>query len=226
MKALFDEGNDYLDSFWPFAVRVIPKDASWTTIAIQDELRKTFDLRMPIHVLSVILRRIEKKNYILKQDDMYKLTESGYEYVSKMETNKEVERRLNKLCVSIQDYFAKKSVNLTNKQIRDMLTYFINKNIEYFSQYINPTIEARSNPQIADSNERYLLEYFEVADKQEPDIASSALAISFLTQTMFFRLWDFMRKNLTKQQLNYMTCSGSTSLTWEFLVLQLRKSQG
>ena len=191
MKALFDEGNDYLDSFWPFAVRVIPKDASWTTIAIQDELRKTFDLRMPIHVLSVILRRIEKKNYILKQDDMYKLTESGYEYVSKMETNKEVERRLNKLCVSIQDYFAKKSVNLTNKQIRDMLTYFINKNIEYFSQYINPTIEARSNPQIADSNERYLLEYFEVADKQEPDnfktlegmVMGSVLSVLLCVQT-------------------------------------------
>jgi tellurite resistance protein len=169
MKALFDEGNDYLDSFCPFALRVIPKDTSWTAFAIQDELRKVFDLKMPIHVLSIILKRTEKKKYVEKLKDTYKLTDYGCEYVSKMETDKEVERRLNKLWLSIQDYCAGKKVTLTNQQIRNLLTYFINRNIDYFSQYINPATKPQQTPKVNDSNERHLLEYFEVADKQEPD---------------------------------------------------------
>ena len=40
IKALYDEGRDYLDSFWPFAVRVIPSKEFVTPSLIQKNLRE------------------------------------------------------------------------------------------------------------------------------------------------------------------------------------------
>jgi hypothetical protein len=171
MKSLYDEGSDYLDSFWPLAIRVIPHDNFYSLTSVRKKLNEQLNLELPIHVLSAILAKAEKKNFILKTEDSYRLTPSGNEYVSKLETNKDVERRLNKLCLSIQAFCIAKDVALTEKQIRDMLTLFINKNLDYFAHYINPTVSEQVSPTLpSDSvNERCLLDYFEIIDKQDPD---------------------------------------------------------
>lgn len=171
MKSLFDEGNDYLDSFWPFAIRVIPYDTFCSLNTIQNNLTKQLNLDVPIHVLIAILARAEKRNFVSKTNESYRLTQSGKEYVSNLETNKDVERRLTKLCLSIQTFCSNKGVSLDEKQIKDMLTLFINKNIEYFAQYFNPTTSEKTSPtlQASNVNERCLLEYFEIIDKQDPE---------------------------------------------------------
>lgn len=40
IKALYDEGQDYLDSFWPFVVEAIPSNKSVTPRFIQKKLKE------------------------------------------------------------------------------------------------------------------------------------------------------------------------------------------
>lgn len=62
MKALYDEGQDYLDSFWPFAVMAIPSKTSVDINYIQGKLKERYNLIVPLHVIEVILSRAERKN--------------------------------------------------------------------------------------------------------------------------------------------------------------------
>lgn len=61
IKALYDEGEDYVDSFWPIVVRTIPSNQSVTPSFVQRNLRENCDLEIPLHVLDVILTRGKKR---------------------------------------------------------------------------------------------------------------------------------------------------------------------
>jgi hypothetical protein len=65
---------------------------------------------------------------------------------------------------------AKKEISLSQKHIKDMLLFFINKNIEYFAYYINPGAAEKPifHPKM-DGYEAVLIEYIDVADKEDPE---------------------------------------------------------
>jgi hypothetical protein len=67
IKALYDEGQDYIDSFWPFAVKVIPSGKSLDSSFIQRNLRARFNLEVPLHVIGVILARAERRGYVRQE---------------------------------------------------------------------------------------------------------------------------------------------------------------
>lgn len=176
IKALYDEGRDYIDSFWPFAVKVIPPKRSVTPSSIQKNLRKKFDLEVPLHVLGVILTRAERRNYIRQERvgptsaTKYKLTEAGLDYSTKLETDKEVGRRINALLESMRKFFEGKSVSLSLDQISESLVYFLHKNIDFLIECTNPSISLNVlAPPKFKGYDRYLLEYIKSADHQEPD---------------------------------------------------------
>ena len=175
IKTLYDEGRDYVDSFWPFAVKVIPPRKSVDSSSIQKNLREKFDLTVPLHVIGVILARAERRNYIRQERDeltnstKYRLTDAGLKYLFKLETDKEVERRINSLLESIKRFFEGKGIRLGSDQIRELLLYFVQRNIDFLIECINPSVSPRKIT-IPGSRgyDRYLLEYIESADKQEP----------------------------------------------------------
>ena len=176
IRALYDEGQDYIDSFWPFVVKVIPSNQSVRSRFIQTRLKNRFNLEVPLHVLGVILARAARGDYILHWrdklagDTKYRLTKAGIDYSAKLETEKEVDRRINALLESIRKFFEGKGVSLSLDKIRELLLYFLHKNVYFLMERINPSISSRElAPPRFKGFERYLLEYIISAEQQEPD---------------------------------------------------------
>lgn len=176
IKALYDEGRDYVDSFWPFAVRVIPSRKPVAPSLIQKNLRKRFNLEVPLHVLEIVLARAKRRNYIRQERDeptgnvKYGLTKAGLNYSTKLETDKEVDRRINALLESIRKFFEKESISLSLNQIRGLLLYFLQRNIDLLVERINPSVSLDvQRPSEFEGYDRYLLMYIKSADQQEPD---------------------------------------------------------
>jgi hypothetical protein len=175
MKALYDQGKDYLDSFWPFAIRVIPSERAVASDYVQKKLRQEYNLDVPIYVLDVILSRAEDYNYVRKElksggFPKYRLSPSGIDYVGKLESDKEVERRINALLNSMKKFFEEKDLSLSLEEIEKSIMTFTSKNLDLLIKYVNPSVELPEKaPQKLEANDKSLLEYVEFADQQEPD---------------------------------------------------------
>ena len=176
IKALYDEGEDYIDSFWPIVVKTIPSNQSVTSSFVQRKLRESCDLEAPLHVLEVILTRAERRKYLQHWTEpstditKYRLTSVGIDYSGKLETEKEVERRINALLESMRQFIEGKGVSLDLDKIRESLLYFVHKNIDFLAEYIAPskTLIKLTPPEFL-GFDRYLLEYIESAKVQKPD---------------------------------------------------------
>ncbi|MCD6448905.1 MAG: hypothetical protein J7L34_00130, partial [Thermotogaceae bacterium] len=94
IKSFYDEGEDYLDAFWPFVIRVIPPENFIHLKYIQDNVKLQFYLEIPLHVLQTILNRAKRRGFIKQERKQYKLLEEGRKYLDKFETDKEVEREI------------------------------------------------------------------------------------------------------------------------------------
>lgn len=176
IRALYDEGQDYIDSFWPFVVEIIQSNQSVTKKLIQTKLKKIFNLEVPLHVLSVILARAEKRGYIQHQRAepmnviQYSLTKAGLGYSTKLETRKEVDRRVYALLEDMKKFFKEKGLSLSYSKIQMLLLYFLKKNIDILIERINPSANlTKLDPRKFKDSDRYLVEYIESAEKQKPD---------------------------------------------------------
>lgn len=172
-KSLYDQGEDYIDAFWPLALRVFNINRKrLKLISIQDLIKNDLELNIPLHSLETILNRAEKNGYLAKQHrHHFEITESGLKYINNFKTNKEVERRLNALFIDIKD-FIKSKFNLQKEikeikiSILELITKNINLLIENFSldkQFI--TIVKTNNLDL----KNYLIEYIKIADREKPD---------------------------------------------------------
>ena len=97
IRSLYDQGEDYIDSFWPFVIKVLPPNKFADSDIIQRNLKEKFDIEMPLHVLRTVLNRARRRGYIEQKEKQYKLTKSGLEYLDKLEADREVERRITAL---------------------------------------------------------------------------------------------------------------------------------
>ena len=53
IKSLYDQGDDYIDSFWPFTIQVIDESKDSDTSYIQSKVLDTCGLSIPLHVLGI-----------------------------------------------------------------------------------------------------------------------------------------------------------------------------
>ncbi len=171
VKSLYDQGEDYVDSFWPFTIKVFPPHKPVNLEFIQKALKKIFDLRVPLHVLISILNRAKKKGFIAQRRGKYKVTDGGLKYLDKFETDKEVERRINSLFEDIRQSLNKQDGFLGSDQIHDVLLSFLLKNVESLIEFFNssaiPSEMAVLKPQ---GYEKYLIEYIKEAEQHKPEI--------------------------------------------------------
>jgi len=172
-KSLYDQGEDFIDAFWPLTLRVFNINRkSLKLISIQSLVKNDLELNIPLHSLETILNRAEKNGYLAKRHrHHFEITESGLKYINNFKTNKEVERKLNALFKDIKD-FIKSKFNL-EKEVKDIkisILELFNRNInllvEYFSlnkEYI-PVVKTSNS-----SLENYLIEYIKSADIEKPE---------------------------------------------------------
>lgn len=172
VKALYDQCEDYIDCFWPFAIRIIPADRSIEYELIQRRMEEEFELKTPLHVLRTILSRAKKKGYIEQERDarLYKLTEKGLNYLDTLESEKDVERRINALTEDIEQFFTKRNISLSLEETHDLLSSFIRRNIEPIINFINPCVESEDVFITKLSvHDKYIIEYIQSAEDQKPE---------------------------------------------------------
>jgi len=170
IKSLYDQGEDYIDSFWPFAIKAFPADRFLDSASIQRNLKKKFDLEMPLHVLGTILNRAKRRHYLKQEEKRYKLTGKGLEYRDTLETDKEVARRINALLEDMTQFFNERNKPLSRGEIGDLLVCFLHANIEPLIEFINPSALLRELAiRKLEAHGNLVIEYIQLAEQQKPE---------------------------------------------------------
>jgi len=165
--AFYDQGEDYIDSFLPFVLGAI-KDSP-NIKDIQSNLKRNYGMEMPSHVATNILNRATRKDYVACDKDRFKLTSQGSHYLGQLETEAEVERRLNALIDDIAIFFRENNTPMKENAIADLLYRFISENLQPLVECINP--DARVELKVKESGKKnnLLVRYITNAEKQKPD---------------------------------------------------------
>ena len=176
IKTLYDRGDDYIDSFWPLVLEVLPRPTQSTIEEIQDKINKQFNLKIELFLLKTIIGRARKKNYVefkLGVRPLYSISNKGSEYLQGLEAQDDVQRRINALTEDIRQYFDDHGSEITSERAVQLLTNFVANNLETLVGFLNPsaqpTIFARSTVPVAKSDEINLIEYLEQAKLNKPD---------------------------------------------------------
>lgn len=191
MKTLYDEGKDYIDAFWPFAIKVFPTDKAIDAVSLQVEIIDDSSLSMPIHVLNTVLKRATKRGLIerVNHSQNFRITELGIAYKDKLETNKDVDRQTNALLEDIKTYYAQKGIEKTCADINIQLKSFINNNIEPLLEILNSSLPPEAiAPRYHREDESLLLEYLNLAERQKPvqyDILQNMIFGSIIAAVLY-----------------------------------------
>ena len=208
IRSFYDKGQDYIDSFWPLVLSLLPADGAYVSLNnIQDGIEEKFRLNIPQHSLEIIATRATRKGYILRRDRAYRLTESGLNHRTILESEKEAERRINEL---LED--AKNHIELNHKlvfsleEIRTILQAFVHENlelVEWFCNTENGSKESTYNDALKD-HERALLDYFANVERAKPSIFKTLQDIIFgsiISVIVHSNLFSESNKQFKKTQI-------------------------
>jgi uncharacterized protein (DUF1778 family) len=165
--SFYDQGEDYIDSFLPFVLGAIKDSANIKDI--QSNLKQNYGIGMPSHVATNVLNRAKRKDYVAYDKERFKLTSQGTHYLGQLETETEVERRLNALISDIAIFFRENNTPMKEGAIADLLYRFISENLQLLVECINP--DAKVELSIKESSEKnnLLVRYIKNAEKQKPE---------------------------------------------------------
>lgn len=174
IRSFYDRGDDYVDSFWPLVLAVLPRNGSFLpSEEVQRKINSAYGLHIPQHSLSVISTRAKRKGFMVQQEWKFALTPQGVTYVDSLEPERDVERRINEL---IDDAFGflndKRQLAISKDEVSTLLRAFIAEHLELFEQYINPEAPAAEvrTISIQPIHEAALLEYFAEIERARPTL--------------------------------------------------------
>ncbi|MDP2930462.1 MAG: hypothetical protein Q8N56_02530 [bacterium] len=171
-KTLYEQKRDYIDTFYSFVLIILPEDRSPLNIgSIQTKVKDKFGLDIPEHSLKSIITRAKKKNYLIENKWNAKLTEKGIKYLELLESESEVNRRINELLEDIKIYLNETQLSL--EDINTIVLTFVNKNIYSLISFFNPVsdvIKVDIQKKKIRKYEDKLVQYFEIAEKQKPNL--------------------------------------------------------
>ncbi len=171
MKSLYDQGQDYLDAFWPFALRALPPAPAADAQAVRRGLARAFGLEIPLDVVKTILTRAKRKGYVRQDAGRYRLTPAGRDYVAQLETDTQVERRISALLGDIEQFFARRDMTLHGREVADLVLPFLQSNIAPLVEFLDPSAPVSSLAvHRPGAFERALVEYVEVVERERPDL--------------------------------------------------------
>jgi len=174
VKTLYEQGKDYIDSFWPFVLKVMPRDKTTLNLpAIQKGIRDNSGLDIPQYSLKSIITRAKRKGYMTQKKGRFWLTATGDNYLDALEPESTVERRINELLEDIRNYLNEQlGLSLTLSGTYDIVLSFIHENIDPLLEFCNPDSSIIELGLSKQGNSRYnsvLVNYFEIAKQRKPD---------------------------------------------------------
>lgn len=176
IKALYDQGHDYLDAFWPFALLSFPAQKQVDSEFVQKYLIKSHNLKIPLHVVEFILKRAVKRGVLEKgsQRGKFIITEKGSEHLESFETEKDVERRINYLLDDLLSFFLENDVSINHKELHELVLSFIQNNLEPLIAFLNLQMEfTLDDCTILNRHEHLLIEYIMHANLRRPEQCST-----------------------------------------------------
>jgi predicted nucleic acid-binding protein len=209
VKTLYEQGKDYIDSFWPFVLKIMPKDKTPLNLdSIQKEIKKNFGLDIPQHSLEIIITRAKRKDYMIQQKRQFRLTNQGDNYLNTLEPESEVERRINELLEDIKNYLNEQlRLSLTSNETYDVALFFIQENINSLVEFFNPDssiIQLNISKPKTNKYDDVLVNYFEIAKQRKPHLYYTLTDIvygSVISTTASSRDIDEMNKKFEHTQL-------------------------
>jgi len=170
-KSLYEQKEDYIDTFWPFVLKVLSRDESSLELVVQRNVKENFGLDIPQHTLKSIITRAKKKDYITVEKQQIRLTEKGTKYLDHLEPESDVNREINGLLEDIKNYLNEQiQVSLHIDEVRFIFSSFIYENIDLLVGFFNPGTEIKLHVS-RKRTRKYggeIARYFEVAEKQKP----------------------------------------------------------
>lgn len=224
-KTLHQEDKDYIETFLPFVLKVLPRNLSLLeVVSIQEKIEKDCGLCIPEHTLQTIITRAKRNDYAISEFGKTKLTNKGIEFLDSLESENNVSRRINDLLGDLRSYLNEPSLSLEG--VYNIILEFINENIEPIIEFFNPSGECKldaSRIKIHRYKER-IIEYLKLSEKQKPEywqtlndivygsVISTSVATSdiamidkkfkdlqiFLDSNFIFSLLDFDFPEITK----------------------------
>ena len=172
VKTLYEQGKDYIDSFWPFVLKVMPRDKTTLNLStIQKGIRDNSGLDIPQYSLKSIITRAKRKGYMTQKKGRFWLTAKGDNYLDALEPESAVERRINELLEDIRNYLNEQlGLSLTLSGSYDIVLSFIHENIDSLLEFCNPDSSIIALGLSRRSDSRYdsvLVSYFQIADQRK-----------------------------------------------------------
>lgn len=175
VKTLYDQGKDYVDSFWPFVLRVLPSDKSYLSFdAIQNNIKDKYGLDIPQHSLGTIITRAKRRGFMNQKEKRCTLTDNGFKYLSTLEPERDVDRRINEFIEDARNFLNENlHIPFSLDNTKDLIQAFIKEHIEFFEQFVNPesaTGQLGIRDKILRDYETMLLNYFTEVERSKPSI--------------------------------------------------------
>lgn len=175
VKTFYDQGKDYLDSFWPFILKALPQnDKNISLERLQGDIRERSGISIPIYSLVAILTRAKRKGFVDQNDKAVRLTTSGLNELKKLEPEHEVSRRINSLVEDARNYLKlNHGIELDAAHTLGLIQKFVIENSYLMGGLV--TGEGLTAPQDCfDGNgprewHFALLNYFKEIDRAKPD---------------------------------------------------------
>jgi len=139
VRTLYEKGRDYIDSFVPLVTSVVSQAATALDIdATGAEVKKAFGLDIPQQSLETIITRAKRRGFMRQSSGRISLTEEGQKYVRELESERDVERRINELLESGRAYLEKTSgLVLSVAEIRDSLEMITGEHLEAMEHFVS-----------------------------------------------------------------------------------------
>lgn len=181
IRCLFNKNEDYIDTFWPFIVNVLPTDKSGLTLEqIQSEISDKFKIFIPIHSLGIISTRAARKNYITRDKKKCSITDKGLEYINKLESERDESRRVNELIDDAKQYLLNHhKIDIPFEEVESIIELIIKQNLEIFEQFIGENGIQKPKKTFSNNYDNALIDYLFYVEKSKPNIFKTLQDIIF-----------------------------------------------
>lgn len=172
IKSFSQHDRDYLDSFWPLVLKVIPDSQKYSADKIKEELKNKYYLDIPSHVLDSILKRAKRQSLLETSKDgrMYNLLDKAKKEISKFEDESIINSQIEQFIDDIKLFLSKNNSFIEKEKILDIVLKFLNNNIFPLMQLFDPDEKYYPDYIYSESRQSEILfiEYIRVIEKENP----------------------------------------------------------
>jgi len=174
VKSLYDQHRDFVETLQPFILSVLEIGNLHSPRSIQTRTKGSFGLELPLHVVERALR-VASSSGLAKHDrndsgeHLYALTLNGQERASAMESERDVQRRVNSLLDDITEFVSTRGLTTGRDQVYESFRSIVNANLVYILSYVHPFLPVNQlRVRTSGELEQQVVAYITEAEKARP----------------------------------------------------------